>query len=144
MMHEPSTAGQTFDLAGPQTFTREDMMAIVDKYSSQTPRVFYLPRAIKTFVAEVRNRVLYWNVPGWSPDEVTREHIDHVPSTIGPNGEKVLGWHDLVGMTQLEPLDGLISKTQLKNFQRGLESRPPSKRKSEAERARDAEMNKIL
>ena len=45
MMHEPSTAGQTFDLAGPQTFTRTDMMAIVDKYSHQKPRVIYLPRA---------------------------------------------------------------------------------------------------
>lgn len=144
MMHEPSTTGQTFDLSGPETFTREDMMAIVHKYSYQKPRVFYLPRVLKTLLAEARNRVLYWHTAGWAPDEVTREHIDHVPTTVGPNGEKVLGWDDLVGMTRLEPLDGLISKQQLKNFQRGLESRPLSKRKSEVERARDAEMNKIL
>jgi len=144
MMHEPSTAGQTFDLAGPETYTREQMLSIVQKYSHQKPRVFYLPRRIKTFGAEVRSRALYWHVPGWTPDEVTREHIDHVPSTTGPNGEKVLGWDDLVGMTKLEPLDGLIVKTQLKNFQRGLESTPLLKKKSEAERAREAEMNRIL
>ena len=144
MMHEPSTAGQTFDLSGPQTFTRSDMMAIVDKYSHQKPRVIYIPRTIKKYIAEVRNRVIYWYTPGWTPDEITREHIDHVPSTVGPSGEKVLGWKDLVGMTELEPLDGLIAKTQLRNFQRGLESTPTPKRKSEVERAREAEMNKIL
>jgi hypothetical protein len=32
----------------------------------------------------------------------------------------------------------------LRNFQRGLESTPLLKRKSEAEKAREAEMNKIL
>jgi hypothetical protein len=41
-------------------------------------------------------------------------------------------------------LDGLIVKTQLKNFQRGLESTPLAKRKNAAERAREAEMNRIL
>ena len=81
---------------------------------------------------------------GWTPDEVTREHIDHIPSTVGPGGEKVLGWKDLPGMTELEPLDGLIVKQQLKNWQRGVESTPVPKRKSQAERAREAEMNKIL
>jgi hypothetical protein len=144
MMHEPSTAGQTFDLAGPEKFTKEELMSIVFKYSHQKPRVFYLPKAVKTLVAEMRNYIIYWHVPGWTPDEVTREQIDHVPSTIGPNGEKVLGWKDVMGMTPLEPLDGLIVKTQLKNFQRGLESTPNYKRKSEVERAREAEMNKIL
>jgi hypothetical protein len=144
MMHEPSTAGQTFDLAGPQTFTREDLMSIVQKYSHQKPGVIFIPRAIKSFIADLRNKFLFWHVDGWSPDEVTREHIDHVPSTHGPNGEKVLGWKDLVGMTELEPLDGLIVKTQLKNFQRGLESTPVAKRKNAAERAREAEMNRIL
>jgi hypothetical protein len=144
MMHEPSTSGQTFDLAGPQTFTREDLMAIVHKYSHQKPRVIYLPRAVKKFIAEARNRVIYWHTPGWTPDEVTREYIDHVPSIQGPNGENVLGWKDLVGMTELEPLDGLIVKTQLKNFQRGMASTPLPKRKNLAERAREAEMNKIL
>jgi hypothetical protein len=144
MMHEPSTAGQTFDLTGPQTFTREDLMSIVQKYSHQGPRVLFLPRALKSLIADLRNRLLFWHVDGWSPDEVTREHIDHVPSTHGPNGEAVLGWKDLVGMTELEPLDGLIVKTQLKNFQRGLESTPVAKRKSEVERAREAEMNRIL
>jgi hypothetical protein len=144
MMHEPSTAGQTFDLAGPETFTREDLMAIVHKYSHQKPRVIHIPQVLKKFIAEARNRFIYWHTPGWGSDEVTREHIDHVPSTIGPNGENVLGWKDLVGMTELEPLDGLILKTQLRNFQRGLESTPLPKRKSLAERAREAEMNKIL
>ena len=143
-MHEPSTAGQTFDLAGPQTFTKASLMSIVHKYSHQKPRVFYLPPQLKTLIAEIRNYLIYWHVPGWSPDEVTREHIDHVPSTVGPNGEKVLTWKDLDGMTILEPVDGLIVKTQLRNFQRGLESVPMPKRKSEAERAREAEMNKIL
>lgn len=65
-------------------------------------------------------------------------------STTGPNGENVLGWKDLVGMTPLEPLDGLVVKNQLKNFQRGLESTPRLKKKSLAEQAREAEMNRIL
>jgi len=144
MMHEPSTAAQTFDLSGPETFTRDDLMSIVFKYSHQKPRVIYLPRRIKALIAEFRNLFVYWYHPGWTPDEVTREHIDHVPSKTGPNGEKVLGWKDLAGMTDLEPLDGLIVKTQLRNFQRGMESTPVPKRKTEAERAREAEMNKIL
>src|ERR1700738_1514433 len=115
MMHEPSTASQTFDLAGPQSFTREDFISIIEKYSHQKPGIIYLPRAIKTFLADIRNRALFFHVDGWTPDEVTREHIDHIPSTVGPGGEKVLGWKDLPGMTELEPLDGLIVKQQLKN-----------------------------
>jgi hypothetical protein len=143
-MHEPWTAGQTFDLSGPEEFTREKLLAIIHKYSHQRPRTVHIPRVVKKFLADVRNRLVYWHSPGWTPDEVTREHIDHVPSTTGPNGEKVLGWKDIVGMTQLEPLDGLIVKTQLRNFQRGLESTPTLKRKTNAERARVAEMNRIL
>jgi hypothetical protein len=144
MMHEPSTASQTFDLSGLQSFTREDFISIIEKYSHQKPGVIYLPRAIKTLLADVLNRTLFFHSVGWTPDEVTREHIDHVPSTVGPGGENVLGWKDLVGMTDLEPLDGLIVKQQLKNWQRGAESTPLPKRKSEAERRREAEMNKIL
>jgi len=144
MMHDPSTAGQTFELAGPETFNREQLISIVQKYSHQKPKALYLPRAIKTAIAELYSRTLYWHTPGWTPDEVTREHIDHVVSTTGPNGEKVLGWKDLLGMTPLEPLDGLVVKNQLKNFQRGLESTPRLKKKSLAEQAREAEMNRIL
>lgn len=144
MMHEPSTAGQTFDLAGPEEFTRAELMNIIDKYSYQLPHVVVIPRQVKRLIAELRNYALYWYVPGWTPDEVTREHLNHIPSTVGPNGERVLGWKDLVGMTSLEPLDGLIVKTQLRNFQRGLKSVPKQKRKTEAERAREAEMNRIL
>jgi hypothetical protein len=144
MMHDNSTAGQTFDLAGPKTFTREDLLAFVEKYSYQKPKVVHLPKALKLFLAAIRNRVSYWHVPGWTPDEIVREHIDHVHSTVGPNGESVLGWTELPGMTALEPLDGLIIKTQLRNFQRGLASTPQIGSKSLAERAREAEMNKIL
>lgn len=143
-MHEPSTTGQTFDLAGPQAFTKAELMSLVHKYSYQKPRVFYFPRQLKTLLAKIRNYLIYWHVPGWTPDEVTREHIDHVPSTVGPNGEKVLSWKDLDGMTALEPVDGSIVKMQLRNFQRGLESTPMLKKKSQAERAREAEMNRIL
>lgn len=144
MMHEPSTTGQTFDLSGPQSFTRQDLLTIIHKYSHQKPHVIHLPRRLKTWISELRNIVIYWYTPGWTPDEVTREHIDHVPSTVGVNGEKVLGWGDLRGMTELEPVDGLILKAQLRNFQRGLESTPLPKRKSLVEKAREAEMNKIL
>jgi hypothetical protein len=144
MMHDPATAGQIFELAGPETFNREQLISIVQKYSHQKPKALYLPRAIKTAIAELYSRTLYWHTPGWTPDEVTREHIDHVVSTTGPNGENVLGWKDLVGMTPLEPLDGLVVKNQLKNFQRGLESTPRLKKKSLAEQAREAEMNRIL
>jgi hypothetical protein len=144
MMHEPSTTGQTYDLAGPESFTREDLLSLVHKYSQQKPRVIHIPRVLKTFIAEVHRRTLYWNTPGWSPDEIVREHIDHVPSTEGPNGEKVLGWKDLPGMTTLEPVDGLMVKTQMRNFQREAEATRLPKRKSEAEKARDAEMNRIL
>lgn len=143
-MHEPSTAGQTFDLAGPENFTREQLISIIQKYSYHKPRVLYLPRAIKTLFADLYSRFLYWHTPGLTPDEVTREHIDHVVSTIGPNAEKVLGWKDVVGMTPLEPLDGLVVKNQMRNFQRGMESTPVAKKKSLAEQAREAEMNRIL
>src|SRR5271163_2006745 len=144
MMHEPSTTGQTFDLAGPESFNREDLLSIIHKYSQHKPRVIHIPRALKSFIAKVRSRTLYWNVPGWSPDEVVREHIDHVPSAQGPNGEKVLGWKDIPGMTDLEPVDGVSVKTQMRNFQREMEATPLPKKKSEAEKAREAEMNRIL
>lgn len=143
-MHEQSTAGQTFDLVGPQKFNRAQLLNIIHKYSHQKPRVLYLPRPLKVLIAEIRRRTLYWHVPGWTVDEIIREDIDHIPSTVGPNGENVLGWKDLQGMTPLEPLDGLIVKTQLRNFQRGLESVPTFKRKTAIEKAREAEMNRIL
>ena len=143
-MHEPSTAGQTFDLHGTETFNREQLLALVERFSHQKPRTVYLPRRIMEILATVRSKTLYWHMPGWTPDEVVREHIDHVPSTTGPNGEKVLGWEDIPGMTRLEPLDGLVVKIQLKNFQRGLDSTPMHKKKTEVERARQAEMNRLL
>jgi hypothetical protein len=144
MMHEPTTAGQTFDLIGPETFNREQLFSIIEKFSHQKPRVAYLPRPIKAFFANILSRAVYWHVPGWTPDEVVREHLDHVPTTTGPNGEKVLSWEDIDGMTRLEPLGGLVVKMQLKNFQRGLESTPTSKKKTAAELARKAEMNRLL
>jgi hypothetical protein len=144
MMHDPATAGQTFDLSGPEEFTPADLFSIVLKYSFQQPRTVYLPRQVKQMLAHARDRAIYWHSPGWTPDEVTREHIDHVPTTHGPNGEPVLGWKDLVGMTKLEPLDGLVTKMQLRVFQRGMKSTPVPKRKSAVERAREAEMNQIL
>jgi hypothetical protein len=87
---------------------------------------------------------VYWHVPGWSADEILREGIEHVRTREGPGGEQVEGWGGLVGMTDLEPLDGLIVRNQMKNFQRGLESTPRLRGKTQAERAREAEMNKIL
>jgi hypothetical protein len=144
MMHDPATAGQTFDLSGPEEFTPADLFSIVLKYSFQQPRTVYLPRQVKQMLAHARDRAIYWHSPGWTPDEVTREHIDHVPTTHGPNGEPVLGWKDLVGMTKLELLDGLVTKMQLRVFQRGMKSTPVPKRKSAVERAREAEMNQIL
>ena len=143
-MHDPATVGQTFDLAGPEAFTRAELLSIVLKYVFRQPRVVLIPRQLKQLIAYARDYFIYWHTPGWTPDEVTREHIDHVRSMHGPNGEPVLGWKDLVGMTQLEPVDGLVTKTQLRVFQRGMKSTPVPKRKSAIERAREAEMNSIL
>ena len=143
-MHEPSTAGKTFDLSGPETFTREQFMSIIQKYSHQKPKVIYLPKLLKLLISKIRNRLVYWHVPGWTSDEIIREHINHFPTVLGPNEDTVLTWKDMPGMTDLEPLDGLIVKSQLKNFQRGLQSTPQLKKKTQVERAREAEMNKIL
>jgi hypothetical protein len=143
MMHDNSTIGQTFDLAGPELINKAQLLDIVNKYTHQNRRIIYIPHILKSLLS-FYTRVVYWHHPGWSPDEVIRERINHVPSTTGPNGEKTRGWNDLLGMTRLEKIDGLITKQHMRLYLSGLDSVPHSKRKTEAEKAREAEMNRIL
>jgi hypothetical protein len=144
MMHDPSTIGQTFDFPGPERISKSQIIEIVNKYTHTTRRVIHIPHSLKRLFADIYSRVIYWNHAGWNPDEVIREKINHTKSTVGPNGEPVKSWDDLVGMTPLEKLDGLITKQHMKLYLTGLEAVPHSKKKTAAERHREAEMNRIL
>ena len=73
-MLDDSTAGQTYELYGPQKMSMADLAAVVDKEIIQRRRHINLPKSVMKPLAEVLNRVLWWQ--SLTPDMVEREFID--------------------------------------------------------------------
>jgi hypothetical protein len=74
MLHDDSTAEQTFELYGPKNYSTAEIAELVDKEIIKHRRHINLPKAILKPVAGILNRALWW--PVLSADEVEREFID--------------------------------------------------------------------
>jgi NADH dehydrogenase (ubiquinone) 1 alpha subcomplex subunit 9 len=82
MLHDDSTASQTFELYGPKNYSTAEIAELVDREIHKHRRHINLPKAVLKPLAEVLNRALWW--PTINADEVEREFIDQV---IDPNAK---------------------------------------------------------
>jgi NADH dehydrogenase (ubiquinone) 1 alpha subcomplex subunit 9 len=74
MLHDDSTAEQTYELYGPKLYSTAEIAELVDKEIIKRRRHINVPKAILKPVAGLMNRALWW--PVLSADEVEREFID--------------------------------------------------------------------
>lgn len=70
-----STVGKTFELAGPRTYTHEELFQVLEAltHKSLTPS-FNLPLPIFKFLMKVVDKAVWW--PTLSEDEIVRRCID--------------------------------------------------------------------
>jgi len=76
MIYDDSTAGQTYELYGPQRFTMAKLAELVDKEILKERRAINIPPSIMKPLADIFNKFLWW--PVGCADQVEREFIDHV------------------------------------------------------------------
>lgn len=74
MLYDESTAGETFELYGPQEYSMGQIAAMVDKEIFKKRRHINVPKAILKPVAGFLNKALWWHT--LSADEVEREFLD--------------------------------------------------------------------
>lgn len=74
MLHDDTTAGETFELYGPKQYSTAEIAELVDKEIIKHRRHINLPKAIYKPLAYYLNKLLWW--PTVSADEVEREFID--------------------------------------------------------------------
>lgn len=74
MLYDDSTASQTYELYGPKEYSTEEISAMVDREIYKKRRHVNVPKAVLKPLAEVINRVVWWNPI--SGDEVEREFIN--------------------------------------------------------------------
>ncbi|EGS19415.1 NADH dehydrogenase (ubiquinone)-like protein [Thermochaetoides thermophila DSM 1495] len=77
MLYDDSTAGQTFELYGPRQYSMAQIAELVDREIYKKRRHINLPKPILQPLAELINRVLWWDT-GLSRDQVEREFHDQV------------------------------------------------------------------
>jgi NADH dehydrogenase (ubiquinone) 1 alpha subcomplex subunit 9 len=84
MMHDDTTASETYELYGPKEYSMQDMAELVDREIVKKRRHFNIPKAIRQPLAYNLNKYLWW--PIGSSDEVEREfinqEIDHQAKTF--------------------------------------------------------------
>ncbi|SGZ22161.1 BQ5605_C022g09438 [Microbotryum silenes-dioicae] len=88
MLTAPSTASSTFAFTGPQTYTFERLLHLVEALTLQKLSGPNFPKPILALAARLWDLV-WW--PTLSPDEVTRRFIDDVQIEEGLKGFKDLG-----------------------------------------------------
>lgn len=81
MAYDDHTAGETFELFGPNNYSMRDIMDMVDREILKERRHINLPKPMMMALAKALD-FLWW--PTISPDEVTRQFIDQV---IDPNAK---------------------------------------------------------
>ncbi|EFP86972.1 hypothetical protein PGT21_031527 [Puccinia graminis f. sp. tritici] len=71
-----STAGKTFELAGPRTYTHEELFQVLEvlTHKSLTPSFINLPLPIFKFLMKIVDKAVWW--PTLSEDEIVRRCID--------------------------------------------------------------------
>src|SRR5690242_16956092 len=74
MVHDDSTAEQTYELYGPKNYSTAEIAELVDKEIYKKRRHVNLPKAILKPAAKLLNQALWW--PVLSADEIEREFID--------------------------------------------------------------------
>lgn len=74
MLHDDTTAAETFELYGPTEYTMAEPNDLVEREAMKKRRHVNVPKAIMKPVARYANKLLWW--PIHSEDEVEREFID--------------------------------------------------------------------
>jgi NADH dehydrogenase (ubiquinone) 1 alpha subcomplex subunit 9 len=74
MLHDDTTAAETFELYGPTEYTMAELNDLVEREAMKKRRHINVPKAIMKPVARYANKLLWW--PIHSEDEVEREFID--------------------------------------------------------------------
>ncbi|KKK24000.1 putative NADH-ubiquinone oxidoreductase 39 kDa subunit [Aspergillus ochraceoroseus] len=74
MLHDDTTAGQTFELYGPKNYSPAEIAELVDREIVKRRRHINIPKAALKPVANLLNKYLWWHT--LSADEVEREFID--------------------------------------------------------------------
>lgn len=107
MLHDDTTAGQTFELYGPTNYSTAEIMELVDKEIVKHRRHINLPPQVFKVMARYVNKLLWW--PIMSEPEVEKEFIDQ---WIDPSAKT---FKDL----DMEPVE---MKTLLYNYLKGYRS----------------------
>ena len=76
MIHDDTTAGETYELYGPTEYTMAELNDLVEREAMKKRRHINVPRSILKPVANIANKLLWW--PIHSGDEVEREFIDQI------------------------------------------------------------------
>lgn len=76
MMHDDSTAEQTYELYGPTNYSMAEIAAMVNKEVIKEIRHINMPKWFMKPLAGIMNKAIYYNTT--SADEVEREFIDQV------------------------------------------------------------------
>lgn len=74
MLHDDTTASQTYELYGPTNYSTAEIAELVDREIIKRRRHINLPKRILKPAAGLLNKALWW--PVLSADEVEREFID--------------------------------------------------------------------
>lgn len=74
MLHDDTTAGETYELYGPTNYSMAEISQLVDKEIIKHRRHINVPKPILKFAAYYMNKFIWW--PTMSPDEVEMEFID--------------------------------------------------------------------
>jgi NADH dehydrogenase (ubiquinone) 1 alpha subcomplex subunit 9 len=74
MLHDDTTAAETFELYGPTEYTMAELNDLVEREAMKKRRHINVPKAVMKPVARYANKLLWW--PIHSEDEVEREFVD--------------------------------------------------------------------
>ncbi|XHG01577.1 NADH-ubiquinone oxidoreductase 40 kDa subunit [Aspergillus wentii] len=74
MLHDDTTAGQTFELYGPKNYSTAEIAELVDREIVKHRRHINVPKVALKPLAYYLNKFLWWDI--MSADEVEREFID--------------------------------------------------------------------
>ena len=76
MLEDDTTAGETFELYGPNNYSMAEIAQLVDREIIKHRRHLNIPKRMMKPIAKILNQLIYWKTT--SADEVEREFIDQV------------------------------------------------------------------
>jgi NADH dehydrogenase (ubiquinone) 1 alpha subcomplex subunit 9 len=74
MLYDDTTAGQTYELYGPQEYSTAEIAEMVDREIFKKRRHINVPAPILKPIAALLNKVLWW--PVINAEDIDREFID--------------------------------------------------------------------